>query len=125
MLGAGDGGRVIRPPRIRAVLFDLGNTLVSYYARGEFPSVLQRCLEECRDVLGWPRDAERDEAIFVRALGLNVERPDGAVRALDERLGELLGDYASLDDSILAAVCEAFLKPIFALARLDSDALPL
>src|SRR5262249_45082446 len=32
---------------------------------------------------------------------------------------------ASLDDSILAAVCEAFLKPIFALARLDSDALPL
>ena len=111
--------------RIRAVLFDLGNTLVTYYATAEFPSVLQRCLQECRDVLGWPHDSERDHTMFVRAMGLNAERPDGAVRALDERLSELFGGYASLDHATLAAVCEAFLKPIFDLARLDPDALPL
>ena len=109
--------------RIRAVLFDLGNTLVTYYATGEFPTVLQRCLQECRDVLGWSQDAERDQAMFVRATGLNAERPDGAVHALDERLRQLFGEHASLDDSMLAIVCEAFLKPIFDLARLDPDAL--
>jgi putative hydrolase of the HAD superfamily len=111
--------------RIRAVLFDLGNTLVTYYATAEFPSVLQRCLQECRGVLGWSQDSERDQTMFVRAMGLNAERPDGAVRALDERLSELFAEYASLDDGTLAAVCEAFLKPIFDLARLDPDALPL
>jgi putative hydrolase of the HAD superfamily len=107
------------------VLFDLGNTLVTYYATAEFPAVLQRCLQECRDALGWPQDSERDHAMFVGAMALNAERPNGEVRALDERLSELLGEYASLDDSALTAVCEAFLKPIFALARLDPDALPL
>ena len=109
----------------RAVLFDLGNTLVSYYATAEFPAVLQQCLQECRDVLGWSQDAERDHTIFVRAMPLNLERPDGAVRALDERLMALFGEYASIDEATLAAVCAAFLKPIFDLARLDPDALPL
>jgi len=107
------------------VLFDLGNTLVTYYATAEFPAVLQQCLQECRDALGWSHDSERDETMFVRAMGLNTERSDGAVHALDERLRDLFGEYASLDDSTLAAVCEAFLKPIFDLARLDPDALPL
>jgi putative hydrolase of the HAD superfamily len=107
------------------VLFDLGNTLVMYYATAEFPSVLQRCLQECRDVLGWSQDPERDQAMFVSAMGLNAERPNGAVYALDERLSKLFGEYASLDHSTLVAVCDAFLKPIFDLARLDPDALPV
>jgi FMN phosphatase YigB (HAD superfamily) len=111
--------------RICAVLFDLGNTLVTYYATAEFPSVLQRCLQECRDVLGWSQDSERDQAMFGRAMRLNAERPDSAVHALDERLCELFGEYVSLDASAMAAVCEVFLKPIFDLARLDPDALPL
>ncbi|HEY1302450.1 MAG TPA: HAD family hydrolase [Vicinamibacterales bacterium] len=107
------------------MLFDLGNTLVTYYATAEFPSVLQQCLQECRDVLGWSHDAARDQAMFVHAMTLNAERSNGAVHPLDERLSELFGEYASLDDSTQAAVCEAFLKPIFDLGRLDPDALPL
>ena len=107
------------------MLFDLGNTLVNYYAAAEFPAILQQCLQECRDVLGWSQDAERDHTMFVHAMRLNAERPDGAVHALDERLMELFGGYASIDDAALAAVCAAFLKPIFDLARLDPDALPL
>ena len=71
------------------------------------------------------RLAIMDQAIFVRAMGMNTERPDGAVRALGERLSELFGEHASVDDSTLTAVCEAFLKPIFDVARLDPDALPL
>ena len=107
------------------MLFDLGNTLVTYYATAEFPSVLQRCLQECRGVLGWSQDPARDRTMFVRAMALNAERPDGAVHALDERLSELFGEYASLDAATLVAVCAAFLKPIFDLARLDPEALPL
>jgi len=109
--------------RIHAVLFDLGNTLVTYYATAAFSSVLPLCLQECRNVLGWPPDSERDHATFVRAMALNVERPDGAVHALDKRLRELFGACASLDAATLAALCEAFLKPIVELARVDPEAL--
>jgi len=124
MHGFGNGGPLETiSTESRAVLFDLGNTLVTYYATGEFPPVLQRCLQECRDVLGWSPDPERDRAMFVRAMGLNAERPDGAVHALDERLSQSFGEQASLDDSIRTAVCDAILKPIFDLARLDPDAL--
>ena len=110
---------------VRAVLFDLGNTLVAYYATGEFPPVLKRCLRECRDVLGWPDDTTRDTAMFARAMGLNTERPDFAVRGLDERLRELFGDHTRLADETLASLSDAFLKPIFELARVDPDALSL
>jgi hypothetical protein len=37
---------------VRAILFDLGNTLVGYYTSGEFPLVLRRCLRECASALG-------------------------------------------------------------------------
>jgi putative hydrolase of the HAD superfamily len=58
-------------------------------------------------------------------MGLNAEQPNGAVHPLDRRLNELFGEYCSLDESMLAAVCEAFMKPILDLARLDPDARPL
>lgn len=114
-----------RTSGVRAVLFDLGNTLVAYYVTADFPDVLRQCLQACTAVLGWSQDSERDRAMFIRAMGLNAERPNCAVHPLDHRLNELFGEYCSLDDSMLAAVCEAFMKPIFGLARLDPDALPL
>jgi putative hydrolase of the HAD superfamily len=98
----------------RAVLFDLGNTLVGYYTSAEFPSVLRRCLQECADALGLPEDSDRDRDTYNRALLLNQEQPNHAVRPLSERLGLLFGAIASPD-----AVVAAFLKPIFATARLD------
>jgi putative hydrolase of the HAD superfamily len=107
------------------VLFDLGNTLVTYYATPAFPAVLQRCLEECRDALGWSQDADRDQDLFARALTLNKERPDGAVRPLHDRLEELFGEHGSLDDATLTALCDGFMKPIFDLACPEPGALPL
>jgi len=53
---------------IRAILFDLGNTLVGYYTSGEFPLVLRRCLRECIRALGQTEDHARDEDLFERAL---------------------------------------------------------
>ena len=108
---------------IRAVLFDLGNTLVSYYTSSEFPLVLRRCLGECATALGWPEDPARDADLFERALVLNRERSDYAVRPLEARLLELFGANGSLDEASVAALGAAFLTPIFAMARLDAQAM--
>jgi FMN phosphatase YigB (HAD superfamily) len=51
---------------IRAILFDLGNTLVGYYTSSEFPLVLRRCLRECASALGPTADHARDENLFER-----------------------------------------------------------
>ena len=104
---------------IRAVLFDLGNTLVSYYPRTEFPCVLQACLDACTRSLGVTVD-EKD--LFERAWRLNVETVDHAVRPLDERLRQLFGQGGTLDERDVEAACNAFLQPIFALGTLDSEA---
>lgn len=102
---------------IRAVLFDLGNTLVGYYESAEFPAVLRRCLRLCSEARGWSGDAGREEALFERALRLNQERSDFAVRALGERLRELFDPQGVLDDLALGRLGAAFMKPIFELAR--------
>jgi putative hydrolase of the HAD superfamily len=108
---------------IRAILFDLGNTLVGYYTSTEFPLVLRRCLRECAQALGQSEDPARDEDLFERALLLNREQSDYAVRPLAGRLHELFGEYESLDAG--SALGTAFLKPIFDMARLDPQAVPL
>ena len=110
---------------IRAILFDLGNTLVGYYTSSEFPVVLRRCLRECTGALGQTEDPARDEELFQRALLLNREQSDYGVRPLAGRLQELFGSYQSLDESSARALSTAFLKPIFATARLDPQAVPL
>jgi len=109
----------------RAILFDLGNTLVGYYKSTEFPLVLRRCLRECARALGQSEDPARDEDLFERALLLNREQSDYAVRPLAARLQELFGAYESLDEASARALGAAFLKPIFATARLDPQAVPL
>jgi FMN phosphatase YigB (HAD superfamily) len=61
--------------------------------------------------------------MFERALFLNREQSDYAVRPLAGRLQELFGEFESLDAG--SALGTAFLKPIFAMARLDPQAVPL
>ena len=102
----------------RAILFDLGNTLVGYYTSAEFPGILQRCLRECAAAQGLPEDSARERDTYSRALLLNKEQPDCAVHPLTDRLELLFGATASPD--ILVA---AFLNPIFSMARLDPHAL--
>jgi putative hydrolase of the HAD superfamily len=107
--------------KARAVLFDLGNTLVSYYSAAEFGPILRACLRECVAVL--PPDTQLNEhTLEQRALGMNVERADHAVWPLAERLGILFGSAAPgavLQEQLITA----FLKPIFATAALDPHAL--
>lgn len=108
---------------IRAVLFDLGNTLVHYYTSSEFPGVLRQCLHVCTATLGLEGDATWQQQLFERALLLNRERQDHAVRPLITRLEELFNYGQRLDENSASALESAFMTPIFAMARLDPDSL--
>jgi FMN phosphatase YigB (HAD superfamily) len=106
---------------VQAVLFDLGNTLVSYYAAADFGPILRRCMRGCSGVLGL--DTSFDEAALLqRAQALNRERPDHVVWPLSERLAHLFPDRA-LDGTTCERLITAFLQPIFATAVLDPEAL--
>jgi putative hydrolase of the HAD superfamily len=106
----------------RAVLFDLGNTLVSYYRADEFPAILRRCLGACLAELKPESSAEPDEELFNLALSLNRETSDHAVRPLAERLIALFPESQN-DPLVLERLSTAFLGPIFATASLDPDAI--
>ncbi len=108
---------------MRAVLFDLGNTLVSYYAVADFGPVLRASLHACVSVL--PPGADIDENdLEQQALRLNAEREDHRVWPLAERL-KLLFAGCTPDPTLLRHLTQAFLGPIFATAVADPDALPV
>jgi putative hydrolase of the HAD superfamily len=114
---------------IRAVLFDLGNTLVSYYQPPDFMPILRRSVHACLLTLGHAtlgREAQTE--LVHQALELNQERADLAVWPLEERLRVLFRHYmpgAALDATSVEGLSEAFLQPIFATARVSKDALPV
>jgi HAD superfamily hydrolase (TIGR01509 family) len=108
---------------IRAALFDLGNTLVSYYQPPEFLPLLRRSLAACQLTLGHaPLDREAQTALLHQALELNQERADLAVWPMEERLRVLFSQYQP-DTAMLERLCAAFIEPIFATARVSRDAL--
>jgi HAD superfamily hydrolase (TIGR01509 family) len=110
---------------IRAVLFDLGNTLVSYYQPAEFMPILRRSLDACLLTLGHnPLGREAQTALVHQALEMNQERADLAVWPLEERLRVLFSHYTP-DATLTDRLCRAFLEPIFSTARVNREALPV
>jgi FMN phosphatase YigB (HAD superfamily) len=78
---------------MRAVLFDLGNTLVSYYAAAEFSPILRRCLRGCMRVLA-PNTHLDEDKLLESAIKLNVERADYTVWPLAGAAnGRVYGTY--------------------------------
>jgi len=109
---------------VRAVLFDLGNTLVEYYRASDFAPILRESMDSVCDFLAERKSvvADRDGA-FQHALELNTEDPGYRVRPLVGRLIEIFAEY-ELVDGDLSAMCDIFLRPIFRLGTLDANALP-
>jgi len=108
---------------VRAVLFDLGNTLVSYYRASDFSPILRQSVDYLCDFLADQKSvfADRDRA-FQQALELNTEDPSYRVRPLAGRLIEIFGEY-ELADSDVNEMCDIFLRPILRLGALDPHAL--
>ena len=111
---------------IEAVLFDLGNTLVSYYRADEFAPILRRCVAAAGAVLdehvGAARGRTDVEAACERALRCNVERGDYRVWPLAERLERVFA-LDGPDPRLVERLGAAFLEPIFATAKLDPEAI--
>jgi putative hydrolase of the HAD superfamily len=106
---------------VKAVLFDLGNTLVSYYQRHEFPGILEEavngCVKHLRDAGVW----FREEGLWDRVKEQDHESPGHRVYPLEDRLGHMFGVR---DEETLDALCKAFTEPIFSLAVLYEDVKP-
>ncbi|MBN2336428.1 HAD family hydrolase [Candidatus Bathyarchaeota archaeon] len=107
---------------MKAVIFDLGNTLVSYYQRHEFPSILREAIGNCVTELNAKGIATPDEhVVWERVREQDHGSPRNRVYPLGERLSAIFG----VDDPILLdMLCAEFMHPIFRTARLHGDAKP-
>lgn len=112
--------------RARAVLFDLGNTLVAYYRAPDFAPILRESVLRVCDFLAQRSLSCPDpEKAFRQALDLNVEDSTHRVRPLQRRLIEIFGaQTVQATPDLLSEMCRVFLEPIFRLAKLDVHALP-
>jgi putative hydrolase of the HAD superfamily len=98
------------------VLFDLGNTLVSYYERHDFPGILKAAITEVERFTDTTADWDTVQA----------EKPtaeDFSVRPLAARLAHIFPNVSWSDQAALEA-CRRFMSPIFAIAHLYDDVLP-
>jgi putative hydrolase of the HAD superfamily len=109
----------------KAVLFDLGNTLVRYYTREEFPSVLRGAVSGVRDLLDDLGLLHVPPATMSERV--KSETRDGTetrVKPLEGRLCRIF-ELADPSPELLDRLCRRFLEPIFALSVRFDDALPV
>jgi putative hydrolase of the HAD superfamily len=111
--------------RPRAVLFDLGNTLVSYYKPADFGPLLTQIIDDLLRYLAWQGRSYAADTVMAEAMALNAERADLSIHPLEKRLQRIFG----LDDAFLqqhrSELSRLFLAPIFATAKLNPAAVPL
>lgn len=113
-----------------AVLFDLGNTLVSYYKAADFEPVLERSVAAAAAALRehFAVDGDRHArfdvaAAYERAKACNVERADHRVWPLAERLLRVFALDAPLPPAVAGRLVQCFLEPVFATGKIDSEAI--
>lgn len=111
---------------MQAILFDLGNTLVSYYRRDEFRDVLGRALNNVAEEL---RSRDIETVSHSDALGAavleNREPDDYRVRPMIDRLERIFMLSGQDISSVGHTLCMRFLEPIFAIGRIYEDTIPV
>ena len=105
---------------VKVVLFDLGNTLISYYTRDEFPGVLENAIENCITYLS-SQEIGIKEDIWINVQRNNHESPENRVRPLGERLGDI---FSINDPFTLDRLCGVFMEPLLKTGRLHGDVIP-
>ncbi len=108
----------------KAILFDLGNTLVGYYQRDEFQPILQQAVDRIQEELSVRGISKvSGQAAMESALNENREARDCRFYPLANRLEKIfdicLNSNAELSDSL----CRKFLEPIFATGNLYKDSI--
>jgi putative hydrolase of the HAD superfamily len=104
---------------VKAILFDLGNTLVQFWACPEFPTVLREAITEVQNLLrGKGLLRVSPEVMWERVEEHNHELPGHRVYPLKERLSCI---FEVTTEELLAAMCRQFMKPISARGRVYPD----
>jgi putative hydrolase of the HAD superfamily len=109
------------------ILFDLGDTLVQYYVRSEFPGILDQAITGVQQYLRQEGLLSvSTKAIWQRVEEENHEARDHAVRPLEERLIRIFQlDGSAISSKVVMDMCRCFMKSIFAVARRYDDVLPV
>lgn len=111
---------------VDAVLFDLGNTLVSYYTSDRFYPILEQSVHSVASVVNDHGRSTDAMAAFELAKTFNRERDDLRVWPLSERLTQIFGDPSNeFPEPMMEEMVGAFLGPIFATGTLDPQAIPM
>jgi len=106
------------------ILFDLGNTLLRYYSRAEFPEILTQAITNVQNYLRAEGLLNVSlESIWPRVEEENHEAEDHSVRPLEGRLTRIFQLDSPTDETIITA-CRHFMEPIFAVAHRYEDVLP-
>jgi putative hydrolase of the HAD superfamily len=109
-----------------AILFDLGNTLVRYFDRPEFPSVLEQAITNVQAYLhGEGMLHVTAEYMWQQVAREDHEAVDNRVRPLEGRLSRIFQLDPGQAQAVMPAMCRRFLKPIFQRAQRYEDTLPL
>jgi putative hydrolase of the HAD superfamily len=108
-----------------AILFDLGNTLVRYFDREEFPAILQAGILGVRAALE-ERGMQRvdPEAMWNGVRAEDHEAKDHRVRPLEGRLARIFGLEADEMAEVAGELGRRFTAPIFARGRCYEDTQP-
>ena len=106
--------------RVEAVLFDLGNTLVAYWERAEWPEVLRSGIEAVIRFLEEEGQLRVDMASVWQRVEGQRERPGHRVYPLERRLAAVF-ELTDEEDSLLSGACERFAAPLFARGRPYAD----
>lgn len=108
-----------------AILFDLGNTLVSYFGRAEFPAILKAGILGVRDYLQEQGMLHVDpEAMWHGVRAEDHEAEDHRVRPLEGRLARIFQLEPGQVAAVAGELCRRFTAPIFARGRCYEDTLP-
>ena len=113
--------------RIDTVLFDLGQTLVGYYTREQFPEILDEAIGEVALYLRRHSLLKVSlESAWAAAPSENYESKDPAVRPLLGRLCRIFHlDESEITPEVDLELSRRFLRPTFRIAHLYEDSLPV
>lgn len=106
-------------------MFDLGDILVQYYRREEFPQLLRAGIQAAKEALersghDLPSDSEVERSVETE----NYESTNSRVRPLHKRLGRIFAVAGRVSEEEWLPICRAFLAPILSIAKIYEDTLP-
>ena len=106
---------------IRHIFFDLGETLIQYYSRGQFQATLPVLFDKMYSALKADLIGPREQ-YWLAMQAENHESPDYSVRKLELRLATVFG--ISEEAVLRGHLCDLFLSELLAASSLYPDTVP-